>query len=342
MIENFLTDDENLLSDEETEPISLPAVPAEIRPFFEEVLRGLRQPNKSLPCKYFYDERGSQLFDRICELGEYYLTRTEVAIMREHVGEMAELIGPGCVLIEYGSGSSTKTRFLLDRLRDPRAYLPIDISRDHLLHSVEGLRRAYPGLNVVPVCADYTADFTLPIPRGEGGRRVVYFPGSTLGNFEPGEALQFLKQIARVCGRGGGLLIGVDLEKDERVLEPAYNDREGVTAEFNLNVLRHINRELGVDFELDGFRHHAFYNRRESRIEMHLVSRRPQTVCLCGTPILFAEGENICTEYSYKYTLEKFAAMAGQAGLSVEQVWTDPRNWFSVQYLRVKETYPGD
>ncbi|MBW3624253.1 MAG: L-histidine N(alpha)-methyltransferase [Armatimonadetes bacterium] len=305
----------------------------EIRRFRAEVIQGLSQPHKALPCKYFYDERGSQLFDRICELDEYYLTRTEIEIMRAHVGEMAERIGSGSILIEYGSGSSMKTRYLLDHLHELRAYVPIDISREHLYRSVERLEAAYPGLPIRPVCADYTSDLLLPIPKDHPSRRVVYFPGSTLGNFEPGEALRFLQRVARVCGEGGGLLIGVDLEKDESVLEPAYNDREGVTAAFNLNLLHRMNRELGADFDVEGFRHRAIYNRPEGRIEMHLQSLQKQSVRIGNVTIQFAEGERLCTEYSYKYTPVRFAQLADEAGFAVEQVWTDPRRWFSVQLL---------
>ncbi len=300
--------------------------------FREEVLWGLRQPQKEIPSKYFYDERGSRLFDRICELEEYYLTPTETAIMREHVTEMAELLGPGCLLIEYGSGSSTKTRILLDRLREPAAYVPVDISRDHLLRAAADLGQAYPDLRVLPVCADYTARFELPGGNGAVGRTAVYFPGSTVGNFHPEQARRFLQHVAEVAGAGGALLIGVDLRKDPRILETAYNDREGVTAAFNLNVLARINRELGAKFDLDAFRHHAFYNEDRGRIEMHLVSLGAQTVHVGDIAIAFREGETILTECSYKYDRDEFARLAGDAGWNVERVWTDAHGRFSVQY----------
>ncbi|HVF11165.1 MAG TPA: L-histidine N(alpha)-methyltransferase, partial [Abditibacteriaceae bacterium] len=239
--------------------------------FREEVLHGLQQPQKELPCKYFYDERGSHLFDQICRLEEYYPTRTELAIMQEHAGAMAQLLGRGCLLIEYGSGSSLKTRVLLDHLAAPAAYVPIDISRAHLMRSAGRLAAAYPGLKVLPVCADYTTDFTLPTCHRPIARKAVYFPGSTIGNFDPTQAQNFLCHIAEICGVGGGLLIGIDLKKDACILEPAYNDARGVTAAFNLNLLRRINRELGADFQLDRFQHYAFYNEELGRIEMHLV-----------------------------------------------------------------------
>jgi len=300
--------------------------------FRDEVLRGLRQQQKEIPSKYFYDERGSRLFDRICELEDYYPTRTEAAIMREHVAEMAELLGPSCLLIEYGSGSSTKTRILLDHLREPAAYVPVDISCEHLLRAAADLRQVYPGLRVLPVCADYTAHFELPDRDGAVARTAVYFPGSTVGNFHPEQAREFLRHVVDVAGPGGALLIGVDLKKDPRILERAYNDREGVTAAFNLNMLARINRELGAEFDLDAFRHHAFYNEDHGRIEMHLVSLRAQTVRVGNVAIAFREGETIFTESSYKYDRDEFAQLAGRVGWTVERVWTDAQGLFSVQY----------
>jgi dimethylhistidine N-methyltransferase len=298
-----------------------------------EVLAGLRRRRKRLPCKYFYDARGSLLFDQICELDEYYLTRTELAIMHAHAGEMAAAIGGSALLIEYGSGSSTKTRVLLDHLREPAAYVPIDISGEHLRLSAGSLAAAYPGLDVLPVCADYTTRFHLPEPDEQPARRIVYFPGSTIGNFEPADALAFLRGIARVCGPGGGLLIGVDLKKDPAVLHAAYNDARRVTAAFNLNLLARLNRELGADFDLSAFAHYAFYNPRRGRIEMHLLSQRRQEVNLGGETIEFAEGESVFTESSYKYTPADFAALAREAGFTAQQVWTDRDHRFSVQYL---------
>lgn len=323
----------------QTAPLPLPALldcapGAEV--FLAEALAGLQSFEKTLPCKYFYDRRGSLLFDRICDLPEYYPTRTEAAVMADHVAEMAALIGPDSLLIEYGSGSSTKTRTLLDHLPRLAGYVPMDISREHLHHTAADLARAYPHLDILPLCADYTQPFTLPSARGPVNSRTVYFPGSTIGNFHRDQAGEFLARIADVCGPGGGLLIGVDLRKAASVLEPAYNDAQGVTAAFNLNVLERINSELGGDFALGGFAHTAFYNEFEGRIEMHLMSLRPQTVHLGGAEIAFEEEETILTECSYKYGLDEFAVMAASAGLTVRRVWTDPAQRFSVQYLTVR------
>lgn len=307
----------------------------ELGSFREEVFQGLQKAQKELPSKFFYDERGSQLFEQIGALDEYYLTRTELGIMRDHADEMAQLLGPQCLLVEYGSGSSTKTRLLLDHLRQPAAYVPIDISKEPLIQAAMALAAAYPDLEVLPVCADYTTDFALPVPTAPATRRVVYYPGSTIGNFDREPALRFLRHIAQVCGPGGGLLIGVDLSKDPVKLHHAYNDWEGVTAAFNLNLLVRINRELGADFQLDRFRHYAFYNPREGRVEMHLVSLANQIVHVGDAAFSFEIGESIWTESSYKYHLDEFADMARAAGFAVAQVWTDPQGLFSVQYLTV-------
>jgi dimethylhistidine N-methyltransferase len=298
-----------------------------------EVLAGLRRRRKRLPCKYFYEAEGSRLFDRICELDEYYLTRTELAIMHRHAGEMAAAIGGRATLIEYGSGSSTKTRVLLDRLEAPAAYVPIDISGEHLRQSAASLARAYRHVDVIPVCADYTTHFHLPEAGTHAARRVVYFPGSTIGNFEPDDAIAFLRGVARVCGRGGGLLIGVDLKKDPATLHAAYNDARGVTAAFNLNLLARLNRDLGADFDLRAFAHYAFYNPRKGRVEMHLVSQASQDVHVGGETIAFGEGESVFTESSYKYTLPSFAELAAAAGFKPGHVWTDAQRRFSVHYL---------
>ena len=297
-----------------------------------EAIAGLSKTPKELPSKYFYDAIGSHLFEQICELDEYYVTRTELEIMRQNSEEIATLLGPRCLLIEYGSGSSKKTRTLLDALRDPAGYVPIDISKEYLQISAAALAEAYPELEVLPVCADYTGDFQLPRPEKQVERRVAYFPGSTIGNFEHDAALCFLQHIAQVC-RGGGLLIGVDLKKDANILHRAYNDRQGVTARFNLHLLARLNLELGANFCLDQFGHYAFYNPHQGRIEMHLISLRKQTVQIGKHEFPFNAGESIWTEISYKYTLEGFAQLAGEAGFSVRQVWTDPRGLFSVQYL---------
>ncbi len=301
--------------------------------FLAEVLIGLRKPQKELPSKYFYDERGSQLFERICELKEYYITRTEASIMQAHVEEMVELIGPRVLVIEHGCGNCEKVRFLMDHLHDPVAFIPVDISQEQLLRVARELDSVYPQLQVLPVCADYTSTFELPVPNQESKRTVVYFPGSTIGNFDPIAARHFLGHIASLCGAGGALLIGVDLKKDPAVLHSAYNDGEGLTAAFNVNLLERINRELDCDFQLDGFEHYAFYNPREGRVEMHLVSKRDQSVHIDAKTISFAEGESIWTENSYKYNLDEFEQMAAVAGFRVERAWLDERQWFSVQYL---------
>jgi dimethylhistidine N-methyltransferase len=304
--------------------------------FLQDVIQGLRALLKSIPCKYFYDEQGSCLFDQICDLDEYYPTRTELAIMREFGEEMAACVGSDCLLIEYGSGSGIKTRILLDHLQEPAAYVPIDISREHLTRSATDLARTYTGLQVLPVCADYTREFTLPTASRTASRRVVYFPGSTIGNFSTDEARRFLARIAGVSGVGGGLLIGVDLKKDPEILERAYNDRKGVTAAFNLNLLERINRELGADFVLDQFRHQAVYDRQTGRIEMYIVSLRDQAVHVGGQEFSFVEGDRILTECSCKYGLDEFAQLAASVGLKVERVWTDDQRLFSVQYLTVR------
>lgn len=302
--------------------------------FRAEVLSGLRKPQKELPSKFFYDETGSQFFERITQLEEYYPTRIETSIIENHIDEMTECIGPEALLIEYGSGSSSKTRILLDHL-DLAGYMPIDISRDHLLASARQLNEDYPHLDVYPVCADYTHPFQFPDVQKPVGRVVVFYPGSTIGNFDPAPAKHFLESIAGVCGMGGALLIGVDLNKVPVVLHNAYNDHEGVTGGFNLNLLKRINRELGADFQPDNFKHYAFYNPRERRVEMHIVSVKAQTVHIDGVSIPFVKGESIWTESSYKYNLDEFEQMAEAAGFQVNRVWTDQREWFSVQHLTV-------
>ncbi len=297
-----------------------------------EVLQGLRRAQKSLPSKFFYDRRGSQLFDQICELEEYYPTRTELAIMREHAGEMASHLGPRCLLIEYGSGSSLKTRLLLDHLENPAGYVPVDISREHLLEAAARLSEDYPHVEMLPVCADFTKSFEIPECRLDVARRVVYFPGSTIGNLTKAQSVALLQNIAAVIDRGG-LLIGVDLEKDIRHLTPAYNDSQGVTAAFNLNMLHRINRELDADFTVEEFRHEARYEPALGRVEMHLVSRTDQVVQIRDEAFSFRRGESIHTENSHKYSLEGFSDIAAQADLCVQKVWLDNQKLFSVQYL---------
>lgn len=311
----------------------IPQAAPDLAEFRADVLAGLSRLPKSLPAKYFYDAEGSRLFDQITALPEYYPTRVEAAIMEEHGAAMARLLGPQVLLIEYGSGSSVKTRVLLEHLDHPAGYVPVDISCEHLERTAALLRTDYPAIPILPVCADYSQDFPLPAAPGSVARRVVYFPGSTIGNLAPERALRLLTRIRALIGGAGGLLIGVDLRKDARILVPAYDDAAGVTAAFNKNILVRINRELAADFDPDKFEHAAFWNDNAGRIEMHLVSLLPQTVQIGDTPIPFEPGESICTEYSYKYTLAGFAELAAQAALGVRQVWTDTDEMFSVQYL---------
>ncbi|WP_354352100.1 L-histidine N(alpha)-methyltransferase [Variovorax boronicumulans] len=300
--------------------------------FGREVQAGLARTPRSISPKFFYDVAGSQLFDRICDLPEYYPTRTELRILGECAGEIAEQVGPDAEIVEFGAGSLTKVRLLLDALESPKRYLPIDISGEHLEAAAQRLKADYPSLVVQPIAADYTMPLVLPAPLAGAGRRVGFFPGSTIGNFEPDEALAFLQLAARML-RGGGLLIGVDLVKEPGRLHAAYNDAQGVTAEFNLNLLRRANAELDADFDLDGFAHSAFYNAPCRRIEMHLVSRRAQRVSLNGETFGFAEGETIHTEYSHKFTVEGLRALAVRAGFRPGAVWTDPEKLFSVHWL---------
>ena len=300
-----------------------------------EVIEGLSLNPKRLPSKLFYDEKGSTLFDDICNLDEYYPTRTELKIMEDNIEEMSALLGKGTLLIELGSGSSIKIRLLLDNIPGLAGYVPVDISAGHLIQSSYELKELYPHIDIFPVVADYTKDFELPAIDKNYDHKAVYYPGSTIGNFTTSQAKNFLKRIAKICGRNGGAIIGVDLRKDEKVLEAAYNDKRGVTAAFNLNILEHLNNELNSDFDLSKFQHLAFFNDKESRIEMHLVSKENQDVHFNGSTIHFEKGEQILTEYSYKYTLESFAKLASDY-FDVRKVWTDENNLFSIQYLRVK------
>jgi dimethylhistidine N-methyltransferase len=304
----------------------------DIEDFRKVVLEGLSRERKQIPAKYFYDAAGSRLFDRICKLAEYYPTRTEIALLTEHSKEIAELAGPQASLIEFGSGSSVKVRILLDALDRPAAYLPIDISRDHLIGASRKLAADYPGIAVMPICADYTRDFVLP-----GGttrpRRFGFFPGSTIGNFTPAEAEAFLRRSRALLGSDGGLLIGVDLVKDEAILHAAYNDAEGVTAAFNRNLLVRINRELGAAIDPAAFAHQAPYNAERACIEMHLISRRPQTLEIGGASIRFEAGESIHTEDSHKFTVEGFQGHARNAGWDPVRAWVDRDELFSVHYL---------
>ncbi|MBK5969748.1 MULTISPECIES: L-histidine N(alpha)-methyltransferase [Thiorhodovibrio] len=303
--------------------------PADIR---AEVLTGLALPEKKIPPKFFYDEPGSRLFDAICELPEYYPTRTEISILRQYGAEMAELLGHEVVLIELGSGSSLKIRTLLEALR-PRVYIPVDISREHLLRSAENLAAAFPEIEVRAACADYSRPFRLPLCE-EDQPRAAFFPGSSVGNFEPADAEAFLRRVGDILGPGGHLLIGVDLRKSEDILHAAYNDAAGVTADFNLNLLTRINRELDGTFDPAAFHHSAFFNPHDSRIEMHLVSNAPQDVEVAGETFHLTEGESIHTECSYKYSIADFHALASRAGFEPVRVWTDDSQLFSVHGLR--------
>lgn len=299
----------------------------------DELIEGLRKPEKTISPKYFYDERGSQLFEEITRLPEYYPTETELGIMQDNIGEIASLVGKQASLIEFGSGSSLKTRVLLQHLDELAAYVPVDISEDHLLESAKQIREEFPDLDVLPVVADFTQPFQLPDPKVMPVRNIVYFPGSTIGNFTQDEAEDLLRVMYGEAGAGGALLIGVDLQKDPAIIERAYNDSAGVTAEFNRNMLRHLNREFRADFDVDAFAHSAEYNEEEGRIEIRLVSERDQQFRLGGESFSIGKDEAILTEYSHKYTLEGFAAMAATARFRVERVWMDAERLFSVQYL---------
>jgi len=301
--------------------------------FRAEVVEGLTARRKMVSPKYFYDERGSHLFDEITRLPEYYPTRTELAIMDARMKEIASLVGPDACIIEFGSGSGLKTRRLIEGLVSPVAYVPVEISREHLLNAAQALADEFADLEVLPVCADFTQAFELPAPARTPARNLVYFPGSTIGNFVDREAQALLEVMHMEAGPGGALLIGVDLRKDPTVLEKAYNDQAGVTAEFNLNLLRRINRELGTDFELDRFEHRAVWDAREGRIEMRLRSLAEQSVTVSGIRIPFAAGEDIVTEYSRKYELDEFVVLAGNAGFRPVRVWSDEDRLFSIHYL---------
>jgi dimethylhistidine N-methyltransferase len=301
--------------------------------FFREVIDGLSRRPRRVPPKFFYDEAGSRLFDRICATPEYYPTRTEIGILHDNARSIARRVGRDCLLIEPGSGNSAKVRELLGTLA-PRLYMPVDISKQYLRQSAARLAREYPWLDVRAACADFTAGQALPeLP--DDGRRVAFFPGSSVGNFEPAEAQAFLGVMADTVGADGGLLIGVDLKKDPAVLHAAYNDAQGITAAFNLNLLTRINRELDGDFDLDGFAHKAFYDAELGRVEMHLVSLRDQRVRIDGRHFAFVAGESIHTESSYKYSVDEFSALASAAGFRLEEVWTDADALFSVQFYAV-------
>jgi dimethylhistidine N-methyltransferase len=299
--------------------------------FAHSLLEGLTRAPKEISCKYFYDTEGSALFDAICALPEYYQTRTEVALLRRHAPEIARLIGPDAEIVEFGAGSLRKIRVLLDALAEPRGYMPIDISGPYLRDVVQELAEEYPTLPIHPVVADFTQGFALPSIAGTV-RRAGFFPGSTIGNFRSDAAAALLKRMRDMLA-GGGLLIGVDLVKDPQILHSAYNDAAGVTAAFNKNLLARANRDLGADFDLDGFAHYAPYNPYAQRIEMYLMSLKRQSVSLNGQSISFAAGEAIHTEDSHKYGIENFREMAARAGFNPRAVWTDTERLFSIHWL---------
>lgn len=300
----------------------------------QEVMSGLACKQKKISPKFFYDETGSKLFDAICDVPEYYPTRTELGIIQDNMDKIVDCIGENCVLVEPGSGNSQKVRTLLEVI-EPTAYMPMDISKQHLINAANRIAEDYEWLDVHAACVDYTAPFEMPhdIPHA---RKVAFFPGSSIGNFEPEDAVRFLELIANMVGKNGGLLIGVDLKKSSETLDKAYNDAAGVTAAFNLNLLSRINRELGTDFDLLGFSHQAFYNENLGRIEMHLISERDQQVVLEDLKFEFEKGETIHTENSYKYSVDEFIALAENAGFESKQVWTDSKHLFSVHYFVLK------
>lgn len=298
--------------------------------FRDALLAGLAQSPKKIPCKYLYDAMGARLFDEICTLPEYYLTRTENALLRAHAAEISDLAGPGVEIMEFGAGSGDKIRILLDAFRQPRAYMPVDFSVTWLDRLAEGLRHDYPDLHVHPVIGDFTGRLRWPL--ASQARRLGFFPGSTIGNFTPSEAREFLSAAAAILD-GGVLLIGVDLVKDPAILHAAYNDHAGTTAAFNLNLLVRANRDAGADFDPSRFFHNAFYNAAEARIEMYLVSAIRQRAEICGQSFAFSQGEAILTEYSYKYSVERFQELATSAGLIPRKFWCDPDGLFSLHWL---------
>lgn len=302
------------------------------REFYAEVVKGLSGAQKALPCKYFYDERGSRLFEAICQTPEYYPTRTEIGLLRVHAAEIARFIGDNAHLVDLGSGSSAKVRVLLNSAR-LASYIPLDISGLYLMRAAYAVASDYRDLHVAPVCADFTAPFQLPSVIHTGGRVVGFFPGSTIGNFAPAEAKSLLRRFGSTLGSGSGLIVGVDLKKDRRILDAAYNDAAGITAAFNLNLLRRINRELDADFDTQTFVHRARYNAAKGRIEMHLQSTDAQIVHIGSAAFSFAAGETIHTENSYKYDAAEFQALAASAGYTSRAVWVDAEQLFSIHYL---------
>lgn len=301
--------------------------------FSEDVIKSLSKKQKEIPCKYLYDSYGSLLFERICSLKDYYPTRVETEILRSSVSEMATLIGENAVIVEYGSGASTKTKILLDALKNPKRYVPIDISKEQLTEAGSEIARKFSPIDVCCICADYLGHYYVPLDSNRNDGVTVFFPGSTIGNFMREQAVDFLKRVLSVCGRGGALIIGVDLAKDTHILERAYNDEEGVTELFNKNLLTRMNNELGFDFDIESFSHKAVYNKDEGCIEMYLVSGKAQYVTGGGSKFQFEKGESILTERSYKYKLEDFGKIAWESGFRAKKIWTDENKWFSLQYL---------
>jgi dimethylhistidine N-methyltransferase len=314
------------------EPIALIDLYPSTTQFKEEVLNGLSLRQKRISPQHFYDKRGSELFERICGLPEYYLTRTEFGILEQNLENILSQLSLPFTLIEFGSGSSKKTKLLLSRLNEGSTYVPVDICREALIHSSQELRQQFPNLTVVPICADFKFP-TLLSPYVPAGNRVVFFPGSTFGNLEPKEASEFLSRVREFLGVGGMFIIGIDLLKDAQVLECAYNDSQGVTADFNLNLLTRMSTELGISVDPSNFKHQALFNKEEGRIEMHIVSRCKQTLLFAGHAFDFQEGERIFTESSYKYDDNRFEKMAHRAGFQVAKLWTDPKRYFGLYLL---------
>ena len=300
-----------------------------------EIILSLSKSQKELSCKFFYDEHGSKLFEQISELEEYYLTRTEISILNNNIKDISDAVGEEVLILELGSGSSRKIRILLDNFKSIAAYIPVDISKEFLLYSAEKLSEEYSNLQIIPVVADYTTPFTIPEFKMSYSTIVAYYPGSTIGNFTREKAQYFLNNIAGLCGEKSGLLIGIDLKKEPGMLEKAYNDTKGITAEFNLNILKNINSSFGTNFKINKWKHIAFYNEERGRVEMHLQSLEEQSVRVNGTSILFKKDETIHTENSYKYSIEEFEEMI-EDFYSLRNVWSDPGNKFAVCYFEAK------
>jgi len=300
-----------------------------------EIIQSLSKSQKELSCKFFYDKRGSMLFEQISELEEYYLTRTEISILNNNIRHISDAVGKEALILELGSGSSRKIRILLDNFKSVAAYIPVDISRKFLLQSAGKLSKEYSDLKIIPIIADYTRPFTIPEFEMLYSKIVAYYPGSTIGNFTREQAQYFLKNIAGLCGIKSGLLIGIDLKKESKILEKAYNDGKGITAKFNLNILKNMNNSFGTNFEINKWKHIAFYNEEHGRVEMHLQSLEEQSVRVNGTSILFKKDETIHTENSYKYSIEEFEEMI-DAFYSLKNVWSDPGNKFAVCYFEAK------